>query len=960
MPFVQDPDTQVALSKAIGLDQLGESGGPDFKEQLRAAYRLENTVGSFFAKEGNLPDSVVTNPDFNPVDFMTEDEKENERFLSLAVLADNTDEIESVRRQFQRESKDRKLLEEGGFVPTMMSAVVDPINLIPVGGTAYKTYRGGASILQSAAATAGAGAIAATATEAGLHYSQVQRTYGESAVNVTAASLLGGILGASPAAVRKLLSDAGHDPDVALREIEETFNPEAVLSRGENPSLSVGAAQVVDDIQVKGKVAKSLTKILGFDPLSRTITSDAKETRVLSSRLVENPITMDRAMGTSTESKIKFKTDGMMFQAIESHTNIFKDYKKAGGTLGRQEFNDEVGKAVRNGSQIPEVQKAADAWNSNVYEPIKNAAIAARLLPDDVQVTTAKNYLNRVWNKQKVVANAAKFNQIVSDWLIQRQPEMDVGDAQLLAREIMGRITSTPDGRLPYDYQIGENVSKGSKKTGLSSAFKSRSFDIDDDLVEDFLENDIEVLGNIYSRKTMADIELVDEFGDVNLTTQIKEVEQAWNAKIEAAKNQKEALKLEKAREADIRDIAAMRDRIRGIYNIADHNNPWVRTARVARDLNYMRLLGGVVASSIPDVARIVMAEGITKTFSSGLKPLVAGLKAFKMSAREAKFAGVGTDALMGGRSEILADIADYAQGGSAFERAVRSSANKFSSINLMNQWTAGVKQFHAVTMQTRVADDLLKGKYDARLGQLGIDEANSKNIAKQLEKYAEKIDGVWVANTKDWDSPALVEMWRGAVRKESDRVIIVPGQERPLFMSTEMGKTIFQFKTFMFSATQRVLISGLQGQDKHMMEGLLTMISFGAMSYAFKQWDAGREISDDPRTLIMEGIDRSGSLGILMEFNNTLEKVSANNLGLRPMLGVSAPASRYATRSALDSLVGPTFGLAGDAVKVMGAATNQYEWTDSDIRAIRRLIPGQNLSFLRQAFDQLEKEVTQ
>ena len=39
-----------------------------------------------------------------------------------------------------------------------------------------------------------------------------------------------------------------------------------------------------------------------------------------------------------------------------------------------------------------------------------------------------------------------------------------------------------------------------------------------------------------------------------------------------------------------------------------DPDNPWVRAGRVARNLNYMRFMGGVVASSIPDDARIFVA----------------------------------------------------------------------------------------------------------------------------------------------------------------------------------------------------------------------------------------------------------------------------------------------------------------------------------------------------------------
>jgi hypothetical protein len=174
--------------------------------------------------------------------------------------------------------------------------------------------------------------------------------------------------------------------------------------------------------------------------------------------------------------------------------------------------------------------------------------------------------------------------------------------------------------------------------------------------------------------------------------------------------------------------------------------------------------------------------------------------------------------------------------------------------------------------------------------------------------------------------------------------------------MSTELGKTIFQFKTFMFSATQRVLISNLQLQDKHYMQGMLGMVGIGMLSYALKNWDAGRELSDDPAVWVTEGIDRSGMLGMLMEANNTIEKITTQHYGLRPLLGINAPSARYASRTALDSALGPTFGLAGEVVRVAGAATGERDWSDSDTRALRRLLPGQNLSLIRQALDEIEK----
>ena len=251
----------------------------------------------------------------------------------------------------------------------------------------------------------------------------------------------------------------------------------------------------------------------------------------------------------------------------------------------------------------------------------------------------------------------------------------------------------------------------------------------------------------------------------------------------------------------------------------------------------------------------------------------------------------------------------------------------------------------------------MLKGKIDKRLSRLGIDDGNASAIAEQLKKYAEKVDGVWLSNAKNWDNPELEAIWGAALRKESDRVIIVPGQERPLFMSKPLGKTILQFRSFMFSSTQRMTIAALQGQDHNAIGGALMLTAFGTMSYAFKQWVAGREIADDPLQLVIEGIDRSGALGGIMEFNNTFERLTQQ--GIRPVLGIDAPAARFASRSTLDSLLGPTFGsLINTMLQVGGAGLDEDEWSESDTRALRRLLPYQNLTYLRRGFDEMEEIV--
>jgi len=1006
MPFIESSDDLVLINKLTNLAEAPEDEDPSALEIASALWRQENTIGSFVNQESGLPDGV-DDQSFNPYDYLSEGEKLDKKFVSHAALADTVDEIEAVRKQYARETADRETIQKGGAMSFLVGlgvvGVADPINLIPIGGAIAKTYKAGNSILDAAVVTGSVATASTAVTEAALHQSQLTRTYGESAINLGAAALLGGVLGAGGKALANSLDASAIGGIVDSMDVEPKVKTgdDSVLSpeyRATPEEKSVGAAQRVADVEVSGKAAKGLVKALGFDPLSRTLTSDNPFTRIVSNRLAENPIKMDGDIVTAVESRAKIH-DGKYAAALQSHLDIYKQYRKNGGRLRRRQFNEEVARAMRNEeSAIPEALQSANNWRTELYNPIKDDLVELGLLPEDVSVGTAVGYLNRRWNKGKVSANLPKFIDTTAKWLrdedvrlrdeatkaeaniaeatgaertrlqeiidrAERKEAKDLtdNDYQRIAEQIAQRIQGTPDGRLPYDWKIGEGSANNNLNgtVGLRGPLKSRTFQIPDNMVEEFLDNDIEDLGRYYLRNTATDMEIVREFGDLDLTIQKKEILDWYTEAQRTAKTEKERIKLKKQADADIRDITAMRDRMRGVYAQPDPDNVWVRAGRVSRNLNYMRFMGGVVASSVPDVARIFMAEGIGKTFSKGLLPLARNINSFKVSSAEAKRYGVGVDALMGGRSQIISDVADYTQPNTAFERGIQYATDNFGRVNLMDYWTTGVKQLHAVTMQNSVIDGLLKGKVDKRLARLGIDAGNAQAMAAELKKHATKVDGVWLSNARNWDSPELERLWGAAIRKESDRVIVVPGQEKPLFMSTELGKTIFQFRSFMFASTQRMTIAALQAQDHNALAGVLMLTTLGMMSYSFKQWDAKREIAEDPVELVIEGIDRSGALGGIMEINNTLEKLSSNNFGMRPLLGVDIPAARFASRSMSENLLGPTFGSFLDtSLRVANAGLAEDGWNESDTRALRRLIPYQNLTFIRQAFDRIEEEV--
>ena len=1013
MPFVQSEDQFVFAKKAIPLYEDPETSvSPSSRELLRALFRQENIVGSFITKETGLPDSRKDNPYYDAYEFLTEDEKLDEFFVSKAIFADNDEELASLRKQIAKERKDKETIEQGGatsFIMGLPVALADPISLLTIGGAVANTYKVGKSILSAGAVTGSITAADAAIQEAALHTQQLTRTFGQSSINIGASALLGGVLGASVAKLTK----SGVD-ETFIKELENTLDPEAKIKTGKNSVIeedvsdinpdenvnigsTVGAEQVYGDVKVSGKWATKLVKALGFDPLSRTITSANPFTRLTAVRLSENPIKMDGNAIQAAESLALLKS-GRLAESLDNHYKLYRDFKKrTGRQLNRKLFNEEVARSLRTGkSDIPEVKASADFWRKELYDPLKEELVALKLLPEDIEVKTANNYLNRVWDKGKIISRYDEFVSITSNWLrnkdidlyeaakvastkvakatgkekkeleaiiekaeFKKGKELELEDYDLISQQIAQRIIGSPDGRLPYDWQMGStNKGRNIEKTSLRGPLRNRTFQIPDELIEDFLDNDIEMLGTRYLQNLAGDIELKRAFDDVNMENEIKNIRDWWSKEILKETNPKKRIKMQNSMEADERDIAGMRDRIRGVYGFGQ-NNIWTRIASAARDLNYIRLLGGVTVSSLPDVARVFMAEGFGKVFANGLKPLIANTKTFNVAKAEFRRYGVGIDAIKSGKSKIIADISDYSQGDTVIERGLKAAANKFGKLNLLDYWTAGIKQLHAITMQTTIFNKLQKGQFDKRLTRLGIDKQSALDMWEQVKKHGEKVDGVWLTNSKNWDRPDLERMYGAAIRKESDRVIIVPGQEKPLFMSSELGKSVGQFRSFILSATQRTFIAGLQNQDHNAVGGFISLVGMGAFAYYLKQNIAGRAVSDDPAVWIAEGIEQGGAIGLIGEVSTTLEKISGNTIGIRPLLGIEEPAAKQISRTVPESLLGPTFGsLLNTTVAASNAISSGDELTDADIRALRRLIPLQNLFFIRKGFDEMEEVV--
>ncbi len=372
-----------------------------------------------------------------------------------------------------------------------------------------------------------------------------------------------------------------------------------------------------------------------------------------------------------------------------------------------------------------------------------------------------------------------------------------------------------------------------------------------------------------------------------------------------------------------------------------------------------LHLVGGMTISAIPDMAKIVFSHGLTSTFRDGFIPMVRNFRAFRLAAQEVKDAGTALDMVLDSRVMAMADITDDFGRHTAFERGLTSLSSRFGVVSLMAPWNATLKQFAGLLTMThimRASQRVAEGKGTVRdirnLASSGIDADLAARIVKQYAEHGDEQDGILLAKAGDWTDREAVDAFRTAVVREVDRTIVTPGQDRPLWMSTELGKTIGQFKSFGVSSMQKTMLAGLQQRDAATLNGAMVALGLGAMVYWAKATLAGKETSDKPSVWAVEALDWSGLVGWAMDANAVLEKATRGKAGASFFTG--EPVSRYASRNVAGALLGPTVGTVSDIFQVSGSIS-AGDFKQSDLRKARELLPMQNLFYIRTLFDKVE-----
>lgn len=417
----------------------------------------------------------------------------------------------------------------------------------------------------------------------------------------------------------------------------------------------------------------------------------------------------------------------------------------------------------------------------------------------------------------------------------------------------------------------------------------------------------------------------------------------------------KEKESIQKDFDESLQSLQDFHDILHGKYVKGDNASKFLRNFRKMMTLTY---LGGVALASMPDIAMHVFRNGGWKTITEGLVPLVSDINLRKMSSQAVEDLGFTAEIVSNEIIKILqdADAAKLSNDGFIGD-LLDFGTQKFSKLTLIAYWNNLNKRIAGQTTMSRIirngfkaADgELTDTKEIAFMASLGLNVDDLKAIAKQFNNGGYTNGKSYAPDVRQWTDKDLVELFSSAVIKNVNNTILTPSvSDIPAVISkSELAKTLFQFKSFMYSSSTRILTSSLNRRDANVVIGITALLAMGAISYATRMALAGKAINKDSDsnlglagTLVKEGAARSGMLGmyeILLQL-------------------ITGAGDRYNGETG----VGAIFGVSPRYVKDLvtaGLSPLDLKITDQEEKAFKNVLPFSNLFWLNAIGDQIGEE---
>ena len=369
---------------------------------------------------------------------------------------------------------------------------------------------------------------------------------------------------------------------------------------------------------------------------------------------------------------------------------------------------------------------------------------------------------------------------------------------------------------------------------------------------------------------------------------------------------------------------------------------------------NAMTSLQGASAS-IVDLGRSVFYNGLSKSLKTTWESFNSKMtrQIYAMTKKEGRLSGELFEMQLNTRAMIFNDISQLYDTGSKIHAGMQKMSGAFFMVNLMSPFNQMIKTHQTLMVTSRILEEcenwvkgVISPKNEARLAQSGIDLNDAKAIISEYtehgmgagSKNVNDLKHSRLANSHEWIEQKIAKKFNLAVQNEVNIGIITPALgDTPLWMSTQLGGVLAQFKKFSMGMTQRMLVRGFQEKDANFFGNIIMMVALGAVIDMMRTRAFDGDYSKKPFiNKINDAFERSGVGGIFMDVNNAGQRLLMDDMGGK-----------------LGAITGPS---GSQVDKILGIAT--ADASDEMASNVRRLIPFQNIWYLDSLFDRIEQGI--
>lgn len=533
----------------------------------------------------------------------------------------------------------------------------------------------------------------------------------------------------------------------------------------------------------------------------------------------------------------------------------------------------------------------------------------------------AESYFPRVYNSEKIYDNWESLRMLLKDHF-SKQKGMDTMEPVEIDELVTDTMMNMIGGK-------AQTVDKAGKPTAL----RARALSLLDNELETFLEKNATQIMLKHAQGMQPYILMREAFGGQSLDDMIKDIELDYKKamepvnretgeRIEIGPKQKELLA--KQMQDDITRIRVVNDRImHQVQRSSAPNSAATKAVQYAKLWNLTTFLGGVVLSSLPDLARPIAHYGL-RSYGKGLAKAMA--QAFSgsgsLSSTQVKRTGAAIQRTLNDRAMQLSDSLEPESKWLMRGQKFWSKASGFDwYTDIMESIAAHTAMDWVVRNAQKVASAQPLSPGDVKqMARMGLNDDDLVEIYHESMKTMGAQDTTLkYMNTMAWQNVDLAKKAEAAIGADVRRTIIRIGAgEKPQWMDGHTASWLFQFQSFAMSAQNKIMLAGFQNAwTRHTAEGVIAMMALGAGVGAAKTYLRGGDMDAywTAENAVFEGIDRSGMIGILREPFNLLRFTAATQGW------TDAVPSRYAGKGIERAFISPTATVLGNAGQALTSA---------------------------------------